>query len=115
PGFGQQPGGQPGFGQQPGGQPGYGQPPGGQPNPYGQPQGQPGFGQQAGYPQGANPFAAPNQDLPGPMDDLARKLPNSAPGTIFGFPVSKLRDPSIQRKILFLAGVALVASIVVPV
>ena len=48
------------------------------------------------------------------MDDLARKLPQSAPGTIFGFPVSKLRDPSVQRKILFLAGVALLASIVVP-
>ena len=45
---------------------------------------------------------------------MARKLPTSAPGTIFGFPVSKLRDPGIQRKILFLAGVALVASIVVP-
>ncbi|HEY5947789.1 MAG TPA: hypothetical protein VIV40_19950 [Kofleriaceae bacterium] len=45
---------------------------------------------------------------------MARKLPASAPGTIFGFPVSKLRDPNIQRKILFLAGVALVASIVVP-
>lgn len=46
---------------------------------------------------------------------MARKLPQSAPGTIFGFPVSKLRDPDIQRKILFLAGVALIASIVVPV
>ena len=45
---------------------------------------------------------------------MAHKLPQSAPGTLFGFPVSKLRDPAIQRKILFLAGVALVASIVVP-
>jgi len=52
--------------------------------------------------------------MPGPIDDLARKLPQSAPGTIFGFPVSKLRDASVQRKILFLAGVALLASIVVP-
>jgi hypothetical protein len=46
---------------------------------------------------------------------MARKLPQSAPGTIFGFPVSKLRDPSLQRKVLFLAGVALIASIVVPI
>jgi hypothetical protein len=45
---------------------------------------------------------------------MARKLPQSAPGTLFGFPVSKLRDPAIQKKILFLAGVALIASIVVP-
>ena len=52
--------------------------------------------------------------MPGPLDDMARKLPQSAPGTLFGFPVSKLRDPAIQRKILFLAGVALIASIVVP-
>ncbi len=123
PGFGQQPG---GFGQQPGqsgfgqpaGQPGYGQPPGqpgfGQQPGYGQPPGQPAFGQQQGYPQGQNPYAAPQQDLPGPLDDMARKLPQSAPGTIFGFPVSQLRDPNVQRKILFLAGVALLASIVVP-
>jgi len=97
--FGGQPGGGSGFGQ-PAGQPGYGQ--------------QPGFGQQPGYPQAPNPYAAPQQDLPGPLDDMARKIPQSAPGTIFGFPVSKLRDPTIQRKILFLAGVALVASIVVP-
>ena len=130
-GFGQQPG-QSGFGQpqQPGGfgqppQPqGFGQPPqqpayGQQPGGYGQPQQpaygqQPGFGQQPGYPQAQNPYAPPEANLPGPLDDMARKLPQSAPGTIFGFPVSKLRDASIQRKILFLAGVALVASIVVP-
>jgi hypothetical protein len=46
---------------------------------------------------------------------MARKLPQSAPGTLFGFPIGKLRDPSLQKKMLFLAGVALVASIVVPV
>jgi hypothetical protein len=117
----QNPYGQPPQAQNPYGQPQnpYGQPPQaqnpyGQPqNPYGQPQ-QPGFGQQPGYPQAANPFAPPQQDLPGPMDDLARRLPSSAPGTIFGFPVSKLRDASLQRKILFLAGVALIASIVIP-
>jgi hypothetical protein len=42
------------------------------------------------------------------------KLPQSAPGTIFGFSVSRLRDPGLQKKILFLAGVALIASVVVP-
>jgi hypothetical protein len=46
---------------------------------------------------------------------MAHRLPQSAPGTLFGFPVSKLRDPGIQRKILFLAGVALIASLVVPI
>jgi hypothetical protein len=45
---------------------------------------------------------------------MARRLPQSAPGTLFGFPIGKLRDASIQRRILFLAGVALVASILVP-
>jgi len=32
-----------------------------------------------GYPQAQNPFAPPQQDLPGPLDDMARKLPQSAP------------------------------------
>jgi hypothetical protein len=47
-------------------------------------------------------------------NELLSRIPQSAPGTIFGFPVSKLRDPGVQRKILFMAGVALIASIVVP-
>ena len=132
----QQPG---GFGQQPPNP--YGQPqqppnPYGQPqqpqNPYGQPQPQnpygqqPGFGQApggypsaqqpGGYPQAPGGYGQmPQENLPGPLDDLARKIPGSAPGTIFGFPVAKLRDASLQRKMLFLAGVALLASIVVPV
>lgn len=120
-GFGQQPS-QSGFGPQPGmpGQPGFGQPAGA--NPYGQAgqpgfgqPAQPGFGQQPGYPQAANPYAAPQQDGPGPLDDIARRLPQSAPGTVFGIPIAKLRDPNLQRKALFLLGVALLASIVVPV
>ncbi|MBS1121638.1 MAG: hypothetical protein H6Q90_3866 [Deltaproteobacteria bacterium] len=41
-------------------------------------------------------------------------IPHSAPGTIFGIPVSRLSDASLQRKVLFLAGVALIVSIVVP-
>jgi hypothetical protein len=92
-----------GFGQQP--QPGYPQAPGG----YGQAQPTP-----SGYPQAQAGFGQPAADLPGPLDDIARRVPGSAPGTIFGFPVSRLRDPSIQKKILFLAGIALVASIVIP-
>ncbi len=50
------------------------------------------------------------------MDNFA--APHSAPvgaaGTIFGYPVSMLRDASLQRKVLFFAGIALIASIVVP-
>ncbi|MEZ4359206.1 MAG: hypothetical protein R3B48_03425 [Kofleriaceae bacterium] len=96
---------------------GYGAPAG-----YGQPQGQPqgGYGggysqpqqQFGGYPQ-AQGFHAP-QSEPNQLDDFARRLPQSQPGTLFGFPVAHLRDPSIQKKFLFLAGVALVASILVP-
>ena len=87
-------------------------------NPYGAPQ-QPGanpYGAPAGggYPQAQQGFGAPQQDLPGPLDDIARKLPASAPGTIFGFQVSALRDPALQKKILLMAGIALVASVVIP-
>ena len=122
PGYGQ-PGGAPSYGQPPGGAaPGFGQPqanPYGQPqpqaNPYGQPQPQGGFGGPApGYPQAQNPYGQPQPDMPGPLDNVAHRLPLSPPGTLFGFPISKLRDPSLQKKILFLAGVALLASIVVP-
>jgi hypothetical protein len=50
----------------------------------------------------------------GALDHFAGRLPSSAPGTIFGFPVARLRDQSVQSKILFLAGVALLVSILVP-
>jgi len=90
----------------------YGQP---QQNPYGQPQQPQGYPQQGGYPQGQNPYAPSPQDAqPHHHGDLMGKLPQTAPGTIFGFSVSRLRDPGLQKKILFLAGVALVASIAVP-
>jgi hypothetical protein len=136
PAYGQQPAnpyGQPGQpqAQNPYGQPQaanpYGQP--GQPqaaNPYGQPQAQNPYGQapaqnpygqpqaQANpYGQQPNPYGLPQQDLPGPLDDIARRF-QSAPGTIFGIPVSKLYEPGFQRRVLFLAGVALVATIVLP-
>jgi hypothetical protein len=139
PGFGQpqQPSAAPGFGQAApqGGPPGYGQPqqpggygqpqqPGGfgapqQPgNPYGQPQ-QPqqpgGFGgAQPGYPQAQNPYGQPQHDMQGGLDSLAGRVPLSPPGTLFGFPISKLRDPMLQKMILFIAGVALLATVVIP-
>ncbi len=130
-----------GFGQ-PAAQPSpYGQPqpaPGGfgqpaaQPAPYGQPQqgfgqqpqpgyppaNQGGYGQAApggGYPQAQPGFGQPAADAPGPLDNIARGIPGSAPGTVFGFPVARLRDPGLQRKALFILGVALLVSIVVPV
>ncbi|MGE0549298.1 MAG: hypothetical protein AB7O24_16150 [Kofleriaceae bacterium] len=130
PAYGQPPAAQPGYGQPPG-QPAYGQPPG-QPA-YGQPPGQPAYGQPpqgygqppggyaqpSGYPQppaGGYPpqYGSPQQDLPGPLDDLARKMPASAPGTVFGFSVTRLRDPALQKKVLLLAGIALVAYVVLP-
>src|ERR1051325_3585527 len=91
----------------------YGQNPyGQQQNPYGQ---QPaGYPQQGGYPQAANPYAQPQQEASGALGDLAHRLPPPAPGTIFGIAGARLRDPGLQKKILFLAGVALIASIVVP-
>ncbi|MFN0253307.1 MAG: hypothetical protein ACKV2T_40930 [Kofleriaceae bacterium] len=90
-----------------------------QANPYGAPQQQPqanpyGAPAGGGYPQAQQGFGVPQQDLPGPLDDLARKIPSSAPGTIFGFQVSALREPGLQKKILFMAGVALVASVFIP-
>jgi hypothetical protein len=90
----------------------YGQPPA---NPYAAPQQPAGYPQQGGYPQQANPYAQQQQEASGgPLGDLASRLPHSAPGTILGIPVARLRDPGLQKKILFLAGVALIASIVVP-
>lgn len=64
-------------------------------------------------PQGAY-GGPPAGNLPGPMDDFARRLPQSAPGTVFGVPLSKLRDVGIQRTALTILGIALLVSIVVP-
>jgi hypothetical protein len=121
-GFGQQPGypqAQPGFGQQPGypqaqaqaQQPAY---PQAQPG-FGQ---QSGFGQQPGYPQAQNPYG---QDPYGQqqghhgMQDFANRLPQSAPGTLFGFPVSKLREPGVQRMVLMVAAAGLFLAVFVPI
>ena len=117
------PGGYPQQGFQPPPQQGFAPPPAAQPapqpaqaNPYGQPQQPQGFGAapNPGYPQAQNPYAEPQQHHGGGMDNFAARIPQSAPGTIFGYPVSMLRDASLQRKVLFFAGVALLASIVVP-
>ncbi len=83
-------------------------------NPYGAPpqSANPGYPQASPYPQAtANPYEA---NAPGPVDDLARKIPQSAPGTIFGIPVARLRDTALQRKMLLFAGIALLVSIVIP-
>ena len=92
----------------------YGQPQQPQANPYGQPQQPPGYPQQGGYPQAANPFPAQQEVAHHHSNELAGRLPQSAPGTILGIPVARLREPGLQKKILFLAGVALIASVVVP-
>lgn len=66
-------------------------------------------------PQGGyDPFAAPQQDLPGPLDDLARRLPQSKPGTLFGIPLATLRDVGVQKTLMLMAGVALIAAVFVP-
>jgi hypothetical protein len=76
----------------------------------GQPYGQPPMGGQPGY----DPFAAPQRDLPGPIDDFARRLPQSKPGTLFGIPLATLRDVSVQRTLMLIAGIALIAAVFVP-
>ena len=119
PGYPQQPGyppQQPQFQQQPQ-QPGFPPPqPGGYPPPQqpGYPQ-QPGFQQPPGQPN--YPPAQPGFGQPAggaPMPGALGKLPGSAPGTIMGIPVSRLRDSGMQKKMLFFAGVALLASVFVP-
>jgi hypothetical protein len=102
------------YGQPP--QPGYPpQQPGYPPQQPGYPPQQQGFGAQPGYPQAPNPYAQPQAEHHhGGLENFAGRLPQSAPGTLFGFQISTLRDPNVQKKILFIAGVALIASIVVP-
>ena len=88
--------------------------PGGPPQGYGGPPPGPMGGAPMGGPQPYDPFAPPQRDLPGGMDDLARRLPQSKPGTLFGVPLSTLRDVGLQRKALFFLGIALIAAIFVP-
>ncbi|HVV86680.1 MAG TPA: hypothetical protein VHE35_26660, partial [Kofleriaceae bacterium] len=105
-------------------------PPPGMGGPGGPPPGYPGGpgGPAPGYPGG--PGGPPPGYPGGPMDpgagqfapqgggaaaDFAHRLPQSAPGTLFGIPLSKLRDVSLQRMALTFLGIALIASIFVPV
>jgi hypothetical protein len=79
---------------------------------------QPGYGgaPQPGYGHQPTPQAfSPPSNMPGPLDDFARRLPQSQAGTLFGIPLSRLRDAQLQRKALFFLGVALIVSIFVPV
>jgi hypothetical protein len=99
-GYGQDP-----YGQQPQGQ----QPYGTAPSPYPQAQPSPQYGS---YPSAQGYGSSPSDG--GGLDDMARRLPQSQPGTLFGFPIARLRDPSVQKKFLFLAGIALLVSVVVP-
>jgi hypothetical protein len=83
---------QQGYGQQPPQQQGYGQPP-----------------QQPGYPPQQQPHHGGD-----PLSNFASRLPQSAPGTLFGIPLSTLRDPNVERKALMFAGVALLAALAIP-
>jgi hypothetical protein len=81
----------------------------------------------AAAPAGAAGFGQPVSNTPqmrwqpqahDPADPLARlaaKLPGSAPGTLFGIPLSTLRDQQLERQVLKLAGIALIASVFFPV
>ena len=103
----------------------YGQPQAQQPqaNPYGQPHaqqpqpqayGQPQAAAQPSYPAAQQGFGQPPPEHAAGMPGALSKLPGSPPGTIMGIPVARLRDPTLQRKAMFFAGIALIASIVVP-
>jgi hypothetical protein len=100
---------------QPMAQPGYPQQPQ-MPAPMQQPMAQPGYPQpgmpQPGYPQ--QPGMPQQAPAGGGYGALPHGIPASAPGTLFGFPLSKMREASVQRTMLFLAGVALLGSIFVP-
>ncbi|HEU5055391.1 MAG TPA: hypothetical protein VFU21_02645 [Kofleriaceae bacterium] len=99
--------------------PSYGQPqqPQQPPPGFGQPQQPPpGFGQPQQPPPG---YGQPPQQHHGhgggdPLANFASRLPQSAPGTLFGIPLSTLRDPNVERKALMFAGVALLASLAIP-
>ena len=133
-GFGQPQQPQQAYGQQPGypqaqPQQAYGQQPGypqaqPQQQAYGQQPGYPqqpqqGFGQQPGYPQAQNPYGQDpyqqQQQQHHGMQDFAARLPQSAPGTLFGFPVSKLRESGTQRTALLFGGIALLISVFMPI
>jgi hypothetical protein len=106
-GWGQPP--QPGYAQQPP-QPGYPQ----QPAQAGWGQHPPGYAPPApGYQQGPA-YGQPQQPIPtrpfvegDPIGRFAASLPTSAPGTLFGLPLSLLRDAGFEKKMLYVCAIAL--------
>ena len=70
---------------------------------------------QAGYgPPGYPPPGYPNPQA-APLPPALARLPQSAPGTLFGIPLARLRDSALQRLVMLIGGVALLASIFVPI
>jgi hypothetical protein len=89
-------------------------PPQGAPGPI-QPQ-MPPQGAPAGMaPQGA-PAMQPGQFTPSgdPLAGLAAKVPGSKPGTLFGIPLSTLRDQKFEQKALLFMGVLVAIGIFIP-
>ena len=111
---------------QPSQQQGYGAPPQQQgyppqqqqPQGYGAPpQQQGGYPpqQQGGYPPQQHQQGGYPQQQGGGLAGFASRLPQSAPGTLFGIPLATLRDPNVERKALLFAGIALLASLAIPI
>tara|TARA_R110002073_G_scaffold24260_11_gene82184 strand:- start:6192 stop:7469 length:1278 start_codon:yes stop_codon:yes gene_type:complete len=72
---------------------------------------------QMGAPHMGQPgMGAPQMGQPGgdAISNLAARLPGSAPGTLFGIPLATLRDQALETKVLFIAGIALLVSVVIP-
>jgi hypothetical protein len=49
-----------------------------------------------------------------PLGRFAQSLPQSAAGTLFGIPLSLLRDRAFMHRMLFVCAIALLAAAVVP-
>ncbi len=48
------------------------------------------------------------------MQDLATHAPQSKPGTLFGIPLSTLRDQVLEQKVLLISGILIAAGIFIP-
>jgi hypothetical protein len=91
----------------------YGQPPQGYGAPPQQPYAQP---QPMPPPQYQQPAPAPSGGgAAGAIAQWGANVPQSAPGTIFGIPLSTLRDQAFLNKILGLSAIALVVTRFLPV
>jgi len=69
------------------------------------------WGQQQAQPQAQQGWGGGAQD---PLGDLAGKLPQSKPGTLFGVDLAILSDASFQRKVLLFCGIGLVIAAFTP-